>query len=383
MLLIARRIQACRAAPRGIGIPRSPHFRAVSRSLPMSKGADGVDSARPDRALVLKRLEIPLGLAGAKESSSRALSIPPELTCSGETLSVVHVDAAMGHAATFDLQAFQRHLSEGAGDPDGRGAQAWSVLAATEIPSTQKLLEENAKILPDNLVVIADTQTEGKGRAGNTWVSPKGCLMCSFLCDLAIEGPKVPLLQYATTLAVVQALEDLCADSSGVREASGESRPQPFASIKWPNDIYVNGTKVGGVLCQTLYRGSGQFQLICGLGLNLDNEEPTFCVNRAVRASNRAPVTREGLLALVLPRLLNYFRVICEESFEPLHGDYYRFWLHSGQRVRVKADASIKGGAMAGGEDKDVVITGLSEEGFLLALDENHDAVELYPDGNR
>lgn len=48
--------------------------------------------------------------------------------------------------------------------------------------------------------------------------------------------------------------------------------------IKWPNDMYSNGMKVGGILCHSTYR-SKQFCVVIGVGLNLDNSQPTTCVN--------------------------------------------------------------------------------------------------------
>ena len=208
--------------------------------------------------------------------------------------------------------------------------------------------------------------------------------MCSILCNLKIEGHKLPLLQYATTFAVVQALEELV---GGSHPRENENLAPKFARIKWPNDIYIDNTKVGGVLCQTVYKGSGSFQLIAGLGINMDNEEPTFCVNQVLRKANKPAIGKEELLALVLPKLMHAYRVICRDSFNPLHEEYYRFWLHSGQRLLVKGDADIKGKdggkSFVGEQDKVVFITGLSDDGFLLAEDETGDTVELYPDGNR
>ena len=47
--------------------------------------------------------------------------------------------------------------------------------------------------------------------------------------------------------------------------------------IKWPNDIYANELKIGGILCQSVYR-EGAFHVIIGAGLNVNNAEPTTCL---------------------------------------------------------------------------------------------------------
>jgi biotin--protein ligase len=312
-------------------------------------------------------------------TTSSSFSPPPStLTSSstGETIQLLDAgrDEAKAHLPEFNLDVFERHLSSAMEQATAK--EEWHVLAGRRLSSTQKVLEENASSLPGNSIIISDTQTQGKGRAGNKWISPPGCLMCSIYCKLEIEGHKLPLLQYATTLAVVQALDTLVG-SDGSSEKD-EEEDKKFARIKWPNDIYIDKTKVGGVLCQSVYKGKGTFQLISGLGINMDNEEPTFCVNQVLRNANKQPVSKEHLLALVLPRLMQAYKVICEDSFNPLHEEYYRFWLHSGQRLVVKGDAEAKTSV----REKNVVVTGLTDDGFLLAKDEVGDVVELYPDGN-
>ncbi len=52
--------------------------------------------------------------------------------------------------------------------------------------------------------------------------------------------------------------------------------------IKWPNDVYSKDFKIGGILCHSTYR-SKEFQVVIGVGLNLDNSEPTTCVNDLLR----------------------------------------------------------------------------------------------------
>lgn len=69
--------------------------------------------------------------------------------------------------------------------------------------------------------------------------------------------------------------------------------------IKWPNDIYANRLKIGGIICQSVYRG-GAFHVIIGVGLNVNNTEPTTCLSELVRnlwgskeLSGREEISRE------------------------------------------------------------------------------------------
>ena len=86
-------------------------------------------------------------------------------------------------------------------------------------------------------VVIADEQTAGRGRAGTRWHSPagSGLLMSVLLPALSAPDPYAPLI---VGLAVARAVETL---ADGVR-----------AQIKWPNDVFIEGGKVAGILCESI-----------------------------------------------------------------------------------------------------------------------------------
>ena len=68
------------------------------------------------------------------------------------------------------------------------------------------------------------------------------------------------------------------------------------AHIKWPNDIYVNQMKIGGILCQSICR-DGVFHVVVGVGLNVNNSEPTTCLADLVHSlrGERLPTGRKDI----------------------------------------------------------------------------------------
>ena len=166
---------------------------------------------------------------------------------------------------------------------DGR-----ALLTARELPSTQNLISDNAADAPGSLipgaVCVADAQVSGKGRGGNEWSSPPGCLMFSLLTRHR-EGRTLPFIQYIATMAAVDAIQEgaddalIAAGAKGHRKGTGTAVD---AKIKWPNDLYSGGLKIGGVLCTSTYSDGG-FDVVVGVGINLDNATPTTCVNDIVR----------------------------------------------------------------------------------------------------
>eukprot|EP00884_Botryococcus_braunii_P002285 jgi/Botrbrau1/12057/Bobra.0295s0012.1 len=249
------------------------------------------------------------------------------------------------------------------------------LLTASELPSTQTFFQQNFDRLPDGAICVVDQQVSGKGRGGNQWTSPLGCLMFSFYKKLALPGARVPFVQYVISLAVIQAIE------SEVNKL--QQGTQLGVKIKWPNDIYCDNLKLGGILCQTTYRDH-RFHLVSGVGLNVDNRQPTTCVNGLFEAKQRAAglpepytaISKEDLLAAILERLEPMLTTLETDGFKPLQEAYLASWLHSNQRVFIESghDDTF--------QQEPVTIVGLSQNGYLEALDSKGHIIELHPDGN-
>ncbi|CAN8277432.1 unnamed protein product [Cochlearia groenlandica] len=237
------------------------------------------------------------------------------------------------------------------------------------VSSTHDVVSPNFSELPLGTVCVADVQFKGRGRSKNVWESPKGCLMYSFILQMK-EGRLVPLIQYAISLAITEAVKSIC-DKKGL--------PLIEVKIKWPNDLYLNGLKVGGILCTSTYT-SNKFNISVGIGLNVDNEKPTTCLNSVLKVLS--PTTsnlfkREEILGAFFNIFETFFDLIVDRGFESLEELYYRTWLHSEQKVIVedKIDDQIVQSIMT--------IKGLTSSGYLLAMGEDDNIMyELHPDGN-
>ncbi|MCE9548084.1 MAG: biotin--[acetyl-CoA-carboxylase] ligase, partial [Planctomycetia bacterium] len=108
------------------------------------------------------------------------------------------------------------------------------------------------------LLVLADRQTAGRGRGANRWWAGPGALTFSLLLDgatLGLAPHRWPQVSLATALAVGELLCDLV--------------PPPLVRLKWPNDVFLDGRKVCGILVESPAAASGR--LVIGLGLNVNN----------------------------------------------------------------------------------------------------------------
>jgi BirA family biotin operon repressor/biotin-[acetyl-CoA-carboxylase] ligase len=108
---------------------------------------------------------------------------------------------------------------------------------------------------PEGAVVVAETQTAGKGRLGRKWISPKGNLYLSVVFRPPVPVHKAPLI---TLMGAVAA-------ASAIRSACGLP-----ASIKWPNDILLAGRKVGGLLTEMSAEPDRIRHIVLGIGLDVN-----------------------------------------------------------------------------------------------------------------
>ncbi|KAL9229112.1 hypothetical protein vseg_004618 [Gypsophila vaccaria] len=241
------------------------------------------------------------------------------------------------------------------------------LLWSPRLPSTHDVVSQNFDVLPLGAVCVADVQFNGRGRSKNHWESPPGCLMFSFTVHME-DGRIVPLVQYVASLAFTEAIKSLC-DKMGL--------PQLDIKIKWPNDLYLNGLKVGGVLCTSTYK-SKRFNISVGIGVNVDNRQPTTCLNERLQelTSKDLQLRKEDILSSFFEKFETLLEVLITKGFQPMEELYYKTWLHSGQRVTIQDTCD--------GQTVDCVVTiqGLTPTGYLMALTDNGQLCELHPDGN-
>ncbi len=109
---------------------------------------------------------------------------------------------------------------------------------------------------PDGTVVLTDHQTAGRGRLDRRWEAPPGCcLLVSFLFRPPLAAHQLQRLTMICGLAAADAIEA----ETGLRVA-----------LKWPNDVVLDGAKVGGILTEIGLHGPRVEQAIVGLGLNVN-----------------------------------------------------------------------------------------------------------------
>lgn len=142
---------------------------------------------------------------------------------------------------------------------DGLSADARSRLGSLtvldEVDSTNRFLLEGDGFAAGVHACVAESQSAGRGRRGRQWVSPMGANLYLSVSRILDGAPgSVQGMSLAIGVAVAKALESL--DVTGV-------------TLKWPNDILLDGDKLGGILLEIAAGGAGPRRAVAGIGINV------------------------------------------------------------------------------------------------------------------
>ena len=192
---------------------------------------------------------------------------------------------------------------------------------------------------PDELWVRADRQTKGRGRHGRAWVSEPGNFFASTLVRLRPADLPASQLAFTAAFALSNALEGWIAADR--------------LSLKWPNDVLLDGAKLSGIL---LERDSDA--VVIGFGVNLESH-PQGIEGGAisVRAAGITPPSPEILLdtlALVWRRCIEHWR---EHGFETIRNA----WIARAHKPGTPLAVRLADGQMLNG-----TYDGLEADGALI-----------------
>lgn len=202
-------------------------------------------------------------------------------------------------------------------------------------------------------LVVADHQSEGRGRFGRTWVAPAGsALLFSLVLRPKIQPAKAALIALMAAAAV--------------REAVAE-QARVDAAIKWPNDVQVAGKKLCGVLAESLLDGSRLAAVIAGIGVNVNQK--TFATERATSLWGLTGRShpRFTLLAAILAGMQRRYQAVAAGDSSGLLAECRQHSATLGQDVVLRAGSStVRGRAVDIDSDGRLVLD--TADGLVRAL---------------
>ncbi|HKP28507.1 MAG TPA: biotin--[acetyl-CoA-carboxylase] ligase [Gemmatimonadales bacterium] len=156
----------------------------------------------------------------------------------------------------------------------------WHERLASTMDAAHSMAEAGA---PHGTGVAAREQASGRGRRGKAWASPRGGLWLSVVCR-PTNPTGMEHLSLRVGLAVAQALDTLLGGMAPL-------------TIKRPNDLFIGGKKVAGILCEARWEGAAPLWVVVGLGLNVSNRLPSDVTALATTLAESGVETTPDLLA--------------------------------------------------------------------------------------
>ena len=236
----------------------------------------------------------------------------------------------------------------------GKNIYLYEKTGSTNTDAAQ-LAKEGA---PHGTIVVAEEQTDGRGRRGRCWQAPADSnIYFSMVLRPGVATDRASMLTLVMAMSVVRAVREQC----GLK-----------AEIKWPNDIVVNKKKVCGILTEMTLEGRSIEYVIVGVGINVNQQEfPEAIRGTASSLFNESgtTVSREKLLQKVMEFFEAYFeKFLKTEDMSQLMENYNAWLVNKGLQVKVlEPEGEYIGKAY-----------GINEMGELLVERENGQVEAVY-----
>lgn len=222
------------------------------------------------------------------------------------------------------------------------------------IDSTNRYLASTARNEPGVAhVCLAEMQTAGRGRRGRSWCSPFGSNIYLSIAWRFAEGPsRLGGLSIALAVAAAQALKRL--GVSGIQ-------------LKWPNDLWLDGRKVAGLLLEVSGELQGPSLVIAGIGINIgmpqgmDIDQPWADLHSVCPG-----LSRNDVVSAVVEKMIEAFERFAHAGFEPFHREWEPLDAVHGKVVSLQLPNTSVRGVAAGidGTGALMLVTGYGLERF-------------------
>lgn len=200
------------------------------------------------------------------------------------------------------------------------------VRVAQVIESTNTELKEGSTPRANGDVILAEIQTAGRGRHGRQWLAPVGGSLTMSMYWRFNDGyQSMAGLSLLVGIAVCQALKDCGLDD---------------ARLKWPNDVYLYGKKLAGVLIEVEGQLGAPADSIIGIGLNVTVPENEFDVGQPHIDMSQvlgAEINRNDVAARIIEQLWTLLPAFTQRGFEPFVSDWQELDWFADRTVVIKA----------------------------------------------
>jgi BirA family biotin operon repressor/biotin-[acetyl-CoA-carboxylase] ligase len=204
---------------------------------------------------------------------------------------------------------------------------------------------------PEGTAIVADSQTQGRGRMQRVWLSPPDLnLYTSLILRPTLSAALSSPLTIMAGVAVAELLAGYC--------------PQQV-QLKWPNDVLINNKKVSGILTEMKTTGNKVEFVIIGIGININMQKNDFSlplepIATSLRIEMGKSIDRVELTVKLYEKIGLFYQLLLDEGIKPIR----ELWLSYAQLLERFVEVAF------GEEVYRGMVTGMDEAGALIIRDE-------------
>ena len=192
------------------------------------------------------------------------------------------------------------------------------------IGSTNTFLKENFSKYPNNSILLAKVQTNGRGRYTRIWKSDEDYTFSILFKDLHHNEIIAPM-------SIVRALKEYGFDTK----------------IKWPNDIYLNNKKLSGILIESVYGGISHLATIVGIGINKTDKEEVLGIglNKNIDSID------------LISKIIHEYNILIKDDFKNYINEYISYSNVINKKIIY--------------QNEEYIVKGINEFGHLIIENDN------------
>lgn len=233
-----------------------------------------------------------------------------------------------------------------------------------EVSSTNTIAHEFVRQgATEGTLIIAESQTAGRGRMGKKWHSPKGTGIWMSL----VLKPRIPI--YFTPQLTLLTAVALC---RSIKRVTGTD-----INIKWPNDLLIGGKKVCGILLESSAEDERLKYVVCGVGVSANLQPHDFppelqSVATSLAIESGRTVEREELIAEFLKQFEDLYELYYTQGFGPIRTLWEALSITLNKPVTIRTPQGIIEG----------IASTLDESGALVVTGQDGKVIRVYSGDN-
>jgi BirA family transcriptional regulator, biotin operon repressor / biotin---[acetyl-CoA-carboxylase] ligase len=229
-----------------------------------------------------------------------------------------------------------------------------NIILLQEVTSTNDYLLKQSQESKANAICITEHQTAGRGQRGKTWSSEPNDICFSLLWNTPLNLEQLSGLSILTGIAIAESIQEL-------------SLNQPI-QLKWPNDLFIEGKKTGGILIEST-KNDTDTAIIIGIGINNNTQAPDVDQpTTSLKNYTSSHISSRNIITSIINNLTKKLFQFNENKLENYINNWKEFDLNYDKTISIYTNQETHTG----------INLGVNKKGALILKNKNNELIEFF-----